>query len=62
MATKRLITVKPVRIKTDKKGKPIAVYRQGYLDKNKYARLTPGEKADREHLDDHGYVPERAKE
>lgn len=61
MSTKRLISIKATRTKLDKNGKPINVYRGGLLDRNKYARLTPSEKADREHLNDPGYVPERAK-
>lgn len=62
MATKRLISIKPTRVKKDKRGNPINVYRGGLLDRNKYTRLTPSEKAAREHLNDPDYVPERAKE
>jgi len=60
MSIKNLITIEPTKIKRDKKGKPIAVYRAGIRDTNKYARKTPMEKEMEANLGNKDYKPAAA--
>ena len=57
MAVKRLTTIKPTATRLDKKGRPIAIYRGGILDTNKYARKSPLEKEMEANLNNKDYTP-----
>ena len=57
MSIKNLTTINPVRYQKDKRGNLIPVFRAGQLDKNKYAKLTPHERHNKEQLGNKDYKP-----
>ncbi len=58
MAVKNIMSIKPVRYKTDKKGNKIPVYRGGIRDTNKYAKKTPRERRDEANIGNKNYKPD----
>ena len=61
MAIKNMMTVKPVRFITDKKGNKIPVYRGGTRDTNKYAKKSPREKQNEANIGNKKYNPDDPK-
>jgi len=57
MAVKNMMTLEPVRYKTDRKGNKIPVYRAGIRDTNKHAKKTPSEIRHEENLGNKKYKP-----
>lgn len=57
MTHKRFVSIQPLRVVKDAKGKEIEVRRGGTVDKNKYAKLTPREREIMANIDNEDYKP-----